>query len=327
VSTLSAALIVTTLAGCTSNAPTSNTGNTVGSATPTGSSQMPPEPQYTGPVVATFEGGQLTKQELDKQYNLQVVLPGLEKQETKKAFINYYIAWYKYLYQEALKTPGFTYDPKKAQDMENQTVQQLLGTTYKTTDDVYAKLKELGLTQDDLLLISAKGEYLSAYLANQMKGVQVTDASAQAYYDKHKSDYLQVTVDHILVTSLEQGKKVESELKAGAEFAKTADKYSTDPGVKQNHGTYTDQLASTFVPEFAKAAETLPIGQISDPVHSQFGYHVMRVDKRTQLTFAQVKDQIQKQLLSQVQHDKVQAIQKDTGDAAKIHLTVSEADL
>lgn len=319
-----ALILAMSMVGCGA-AGTSNTGNTAANATASG--QMPTEPTYTGPIVAAYQGGELTKQELDKQYNLQVVLPGLEQQESKKAFLTYYIVWYKYLYGQAVKDPTFKYSAQGAQTMADQSIQQLVGTPYKTADDVKAKMKQLGLTENDMLLLAAKGEALKNYLTNEMKSVQVTDASAQQYYDAHKSDFIQVTVDHVLVSTQDQAKKVESELKAGADFAKTADKYSIDPGVKQNHGTYADQLASSFVPEFAKAAETLPIGQISDPVHTQFGYHVMRVDKRTQLTFDQAKDQIQKQLLPQLQNQKEQDIYSTATKSANIQMKVKEADL
>jgi foldase protein PrsA len=326
-STLGAVLVMASISGCGVHSSTDNTVNGTSVTNTVGSAQMPPEPHYTGQVVATYAGGQLTKPELDAQYNLQVVLPGLDKQESKKDFVTYYVVWYKYLYGQASKEPGFTYDPKQAQSMVDQSVQQMLGTNYKTADDVYAKMKDLGLSKNDLLLLAAKGEALKVYLTKQMQGVTVSDSDAKAYYAAHKSDFVQVTVNHVLVASLDEAKKVEAQLKAGADFAKTADKYSTDPGVKQNHGAYADQLASTFVTEFAKAAETLPIGQISDPVHTQFGYHVMRVDKRTQQSFDQVKDTIVKQMLPQLQQQKEQSIYKAATTAAKIQIKAKDADL
>ncbi|MCL6593866.1 MAG: peptidylprolyl isomerase, partial [Alicyclobacillus sp.] len=165
------------------------------------------------------------------------------------------------------------------------------------------------------------------YLLDQMKTVQVTDQQAQDYYNQHTSDYLQVTVDQILVSSLDQAKNIEAQLKAGANFQKLADQYSIDPGVKENHGTYSDQLVSSFVPEFAQACKTLPIGQISDPVQTQYGYHILRVDKRTQLSFDQVKDNIKQQLLQQAQNDKEQEIYQSALKAANIQIKVKDDQL
>jgi foldase protein PrsA len=305
------------LAGCGNGG---GQANQTSSAQNTAAATLPPARSYSGPVVATYQGGKLTKSELDTEYNLQVVLPGLQQRESKKAFVTYYIVWYKYLYQEAKKQKGITIDVAQANQAADQSLAQLVGQQYKTQQDVNNKMTSLGLNKNDLVRLAAKGQYLQQYLQSQVKGLNVTDAQAQQYYNQHKSDYIQVTVDHILVKTEAEAKKIEAQLKAGANFKAMADKYSIDPGVKQNHGTYANQLASQFVPAFAKAAETLPIGKISNPVHSQYGYHIMRVDKRTQLSFAQVKSQIDQTLLPQMQNQKEQSIYQAAVSSAKINI-------
>ncbi|MCL6593278.1 MAG: peptidyl-prolyl cis-trans isomerase [Alicyclobacillus sp.] len=329
---LVAVLTLAWTAGCGGPSPANNTAGSAATATnntanATSNAPLPPEAAFTGPVVATYTGGELRKDELDKQYNLQVVLPGLEQQESKKDFVSYYIVWYKYLYNQAQQLKDVQADPAGARQWAQQSLQQLVGTTYKTQADEQAKMQTLGLTEDDLARLAMKNAYIRQYLLDQMKTVQVTDQQAQDYYNQHKTDYLQVTVDQILVSSLDQAKQIEAQLKAGANFQKLADQYSIDPGVKENHGTYSDQLVSSFVPEFAQACKTLPIGQISDPVQTQYGYHILRVDKRTQLPFDQVKDDIKQQLLQQAQNNKEQEIYQNALKAANIQVKVKDDQL
>jgi len=105
----------------------------------------------------------------------------------------------------------------------------------------------------------------------------------------------EVHARHILVASEDEAKAVVAELKSGADFAKLAKEKSKDPGAAEGGdlGYFTKEQ---MVPEFAEVAFKLDKGQISDPVKTQFGWHVIRVeDKRTRPTptFDEVKSQIE----------------------------------
>jgi foldase protein PrsA len=271
-------------------------------------------------VVAKYDTGQLTKGELDKQYNLQVVLPGVESQKTKQSFIKDYIVWYKQVYQDALKQ--VKPDPKKAQDLANQAIAQLATTSYKSQSDVLNKMKSLGLTKDDLVQFMEQLQVIQDYLMDKSK---VTDKAAEAYYSAHPADFTPVSVHHILVKTLAEAQNIEKQLKAGANFEKLADKYSQDPGVTQNHGAYENMPPYQFVPEFAHACETQPIGAIGDPVHTQFGYHIIRVDKRSNkpLPFSQVKSD----LVNKLEQEKQKAIYDAAVKRAKIQVVAKASDL
>ena len=312
------------LIGC---GPTNNTTNNTTQAGAPTNLNLPKDPTYTGPIVAKFNGGELTKQEFDAEYNLQVVLPGLTSHESKADFLNYYVVWYKYLYAKAIKTAQTPVNTAQAQQLADQSIQQLVGAQFKTKQDVLNKLKSMNLSEDDLVRLAEKGQILQEYLQSQLKGVTVSDKDAEAYYKAHQSDYIQVTVDQILLSSEQKAKQIQAQLKAGANFAKLADANSIDPSVKQNHGHFADQMASSFVPQFAKACETLPIGQISDPVQTQFGYHILKVDSRKQLSYSQVADQIKQQLLPQAQRAKEQSLFNSAKQSADIKLTVKASDL
>ena len=122
----------------------------------------------------------------------------------------------------------------------------------------------------------------------------VTDEAMHKVYDeavKQMPPEEEVHARHILVATEDEAKEIEAELKKGADFATLAKEKSKDPGAADGGdlGYFTkDQM----VPEFADAAFKLDKGQISDPVKTQFGWHIIKVeDKRTKPTptFDEVK--------------------------------------
>lgn len=125
----------------------------------------------------------------------------------------------------------------------------------------------------------------------------VSDEAMHKVYDeavKQAAPEQEVHARHILVATEAEAKDIIAELKKGADFATLAKQKSKDPGAAEGGdlGFFTkDQM----VPEFSEVAFKLDKGQISDPVHTQFGWHVILVeDKRTKPTptFEEVKPQL-----------------------------------
>ena len=144
----------------------------------------------------------------------------------------------------------------------------------------------------------------------------VTDQDLQAYYDQHRDEYRQaeqVKVTHILIKTPLPGpdgkvdekgvegarKKAEDvlkQVKAGGDFAKLAGQYSDDPGSAKNGGELGWIGRGRTVPEFEKAAFSLPKGQTSDLVKSSYGFHIIRVEDKQDAhvkTLAEVKSEIE----------------------------------
>jgi peptidyl-prolyl cis-trans isomerase C len=138
---------------------------------------------------------------------------------------------------------------------------------------------------------------MEALLRETGKAALTDDAMHQVYAEavKQMANEQEVHARHILVPTEDEAKAIEAQLKGGADFATLAKEKSKDPGAADGGdlGYFTkDQM----VPEFAEAAFKLDKGQISEPVHSQFGWHIIKVeDKRTKPTptFDQVKGQIE----------------------------------
>src|SRR3954462_7162436 len=167
-------------------------------------------------------------------------------------------------------------------------------------------------------------------LAVEGKAATTDDNMKKVYEEAAKqiSGEQEVHARHILVETEDQAKKIESDLKKGADFAELAKKESKDPGASDGGdlGFFTkDQM----VPEFSAAAFALEPGKISDPVKTQFGWHVIKVEeKRTRKApdFEQVKPQIETYVVRKAQADyvaklrtpaKVERLDKPDDAAAK----------
>ena len=146
-------------------------------------------------------------------------------------------------------------------------------------------------------------------LAVEGKAATTDDAMKKVYEEASKqiTGEQEVHARHILVETEDEAKAVEDELKKGADFAELAKKKSKDPGASDGGdlGFFTkDQM----VPEFSAVAFALEPGKISDPVKSQFGWHIIKVEEkraRKAPDFEQVKAQIETYVTRKAQADYV----------------------
>ncbi len=155
---------------------------------------------------------------------------------------------------------------------------------------------------------------MEALLRNAGKAAQTDDAMHKVYDDavKKMAPEEEVHARHILVATEDEAKAIEAQLKAGADFATLAKEKSKDPGAA-NGGDLGYFTKDQMVPEFAAAAFKLDKGQISDPVHTQFGWHIIKVeDKRIKPTptFDEVKGQIENYVVHRAQAQLVDNLRK-----------------
>lgn len=135
------------------------------------------------------------------------------------------------------------------------------------------------------------------YFEKSVKG-SISDAVAKGIYDdkvKMLPQEEEIQARHILVASEEKAKELADNLSKGGDFAQLAKENSTDPGSKDNGGLLGYFDKGQMVPEFEKAAFELKAGELSKPVKSQFGWHIIKVDDRRQKklpTFEEVKDRL-----------------------------------
>jgi len=190
-------------------------------------------------------------------------------------------------------------------------------------------VKEMSSIQHDQLLAQTLVQDLGA-------NMKPDEAAERAYYDAHKNDFETAKARHILISvkgapgapgkdkkpltdeeALAKAKDIREKIVKGGDFAALAKVESDDPGSAANGGEYTVSH-NQMVKEFDAAVWSLPIGQVSEPVKTQFGYHIIQVESRGVKPFEEAKLQIEAKMKPEMQ-------KKAIDDAkAKVPVTISD---
>ena len=204
-------------------------------------------------------------------------------------------------------------------DKVNKEIERYKKQFYGGSDARYEKaVKQQGLT-DDQAREAIRQQLISQALFKKVTGdVKVSDADITQYYNTHKTQYVQPEtreVRHILVTKKALADSLYQQLKNGGNFAKLAKQYSKDPGSAANGGKLTVSKGQT-VPQFDKTAFSLKTGQISQPVHTQYGYHIIQalsaVKAASTTSIDKVRASIRQQLQQQKKNDEITKWLEDT---------------
>ncbi len=181
------------------------------------------------------------------------------------------------------------------------------------------KAKSLGLDKDPAVMAKIE-DVKNSILAQELlkkeiqAKVKITDEEVKEYYEKNKDKFKepeQVKARHILIKvdsnaderkwkeAEEKAKQIKERIEKGEDFAKLAKEFSDDPGTKNRGGELGFFAKGRMVPEFEAAAFALKPGEVSDPVKTAFGYHIIQtLEKKSakQKEFNQVKEQIRQML-------------------------------
>jgi len=142
----------------------------------------------------------------------------------------------------------------------------------------------------------------------------ITDEKLKAHYEANKSNYKEgetITASHILVKTEPEAKALLEELKKGKDFEELAKEKSTGPSAPQG-GSLGSFGRGRMVPDFEKAAFALKAGEVSQPVKTRFGWHVIKVTEHTegkQQDFEQAKEEIRKALVTDYIQEMIQELQ------------------
>lgn len=232
--------------------------------------------EQKGPYLAKVGNATITQADYDREFQ---ALPDYAQQlfvdeQGKEKFLNEIINK-EILYQEALK---------KGLDK---------------TPDYQKKLEEF----KKLTLVSGLFE------KEIMSKAKVSDQDVKEYYEKHKEDFTpttQIRASHVLVKTEDEAKKVLERLKKGEKFGDVAKAVSIDSGSAKNGGDLGYFSKGQMVPEFERAAASLDAGQVSIPVKTQFGYHIIKVTDKKKgavIEFEKIKDMVSQRLSGEKQKE------------------------
>ncbi|MFC1690560.1 peptidylprolyl isomerase [Nanoarchaeota archaeon] len=262
-------------------------------------------------TVATINGEEIMLPELQEDYNMFLFLRGIPPEYSSmfplSQFLNVSIEQ-KLLYQEALKQGAEISDEEAVTIVESSLGQ---GVTFASVE---SKLTEVGFTKEEFLG-TMKKQILIMQLLNMTVGTQaeVTDDEIAEYFEDNTADFSEkemVKAAHILIgldnRTEEEAEQLADEVKdmiTDDNFADLVTEYSDDPGSKNTGGEYTFPRGQ-MVKEFEDTAFSLDEGEISDPVKTQFGYHIITLIEKIpaqEADLEDVKDQIKETLVLQKQ--------------------------
>lgn len=277
-------------------------------------------------TVAVVNGEKITRGDLDKNpYTMQLLSQAkqqygedYEKNEeavntikSQKEQILEDMITNKIIEQKAKELKLLPDEKKLKTDMNNQIAQIKKQQFGNSTEQFDAALKAQGFTED-----SFKSMYLSQLREQQMqqkvsdsitKNIKITDKQIEDYYKANQDKYTELPnkmhLAHILVKTKAEAEKVKTRLDKGEDFSKVAKEVSQDTATKNKGGDlgtikYDD---SQYDAQFMAGAKALKGGEISDPVQSSFGYHIIKCIDKVKYPvkpLSKVKDEIKKQLES-----------------------------
>lgn len=130
------------------------------------------------------------------------------------------------------------------------------------------------------------------------EGTVVSDEEVKAFYESHKEDFNLASASHILVATREEAEQARARVKAGEDFATVAKEVSTDPSAQTNGGDLGSFRFADMVEPFAQAAFSMKAGEVSEPVETQFGFHIILSNGVSQQSLTEAQESIRADLLS-----------------------------
>jgi foldase protein PrsA len=265
----------------------------------------------TGVIVATANSQPIYQSEIDDLYNR---LP-LQYQQllTRQQLLNQTIA--RDLLLQAADKEGIVVTDKEV----NELIDSLIAQSGSTRAQVQQQLASRNLTIADMV-----SEYKKQIAINRLlnktvySSVQVSDDEVTSFYNNNKESFEQVRASHILVNSSEEAQRLLDMIRKGADFSDIAKTYSFDKTSAEKGGDLDYFTRSQMVPEFSDAAFKLEVGQLSDVVQTQYGYHIIKVTAKRTVPFEDSKEQIRQALLQSKQSESAQLYIKQLWSQANI---------
>jgi peptidyl-prolyl cis-trans isomerase C len=174
-------------------------------------------------------------------------------------------------------------------------------------------------SQIAILLSTQKRSLMAAEVIDRLTNQAITDEALEAAYNARFADAAleeEFNAAHILVDTLEEAQAVVARLGDGADFAETAREISTGPS-GPNGGDLGWFGVGMMVPEFEAAVIALEVGQVSEPVQTQFGWHVIILNDKRQKA-APTLEQVRDELAAQIQQEAIAKALEDLAASASI---------
>lgn len=205
---------------------------------------------------------------------------------------------------QSMKQEGIKVDPEEVQQEYDAYKESV-----KDSKEWNEFLEKNKIDEDFIKQQIETNIYLQRFQEKVIQDLNLSDEALEKYYNEHKEDYkdVQVQASHILVKTEKEAKEILEKIKAGEDFAELAKKYSQDSSAA-NGGDLGYFGKGMMVSEFEEAAFSLNPGEISDPVKTKYGYHIIKVTdkKEEQKSFEDVKENVKYTLVQKAISDELE---------------------
>jgi len=299
-------------------------------------------PQLKDPV-AVVNGEKITKAQLEEALNEAVQASGMKAEDLTA---EQKMEGYRQILDDLIMDKLLT---KAAEDIKVDQAQvdaeiAKLKTRFPSEEEFQKQLKEVGQTEAKLNEAITKMMKQRQWVDSKVGAkTEVTEAEASDFYNSNKEEFEQpetVKASHVLFLvdkdapedvvkkQLEAAKAAAARAKKGEDFTALAKELSEEPGAKESGGDLGFFSKDRMVPEFADAAFAQTPGDISEPVRTQFGWHVIKVTEKKPAGLTPY-DEVKEQLLAFLKADKqrkaVEGVLKELRDGSKVENTLPPA--
>ena len=201
-------------------------------------------------------------------------------------------------------------DEVKVTDDEINEQLEVTKANFTTEDEFNTALEQSGMTLDEFKENIKKNLLVRKLIESYASKVEVTDEEISEYYNTHIATYTQqagATISHILVDSEEKANEVLEKYNAGTSFEDLAAEYGTD-STKDSGGSlgYIPYETTQYDADFMTGAKLLGEGEVSDPVQTQFGWHLIKADGIQSEDIVQPLDKVKDSIKTIIQNDKAE---------------------
>jgi peptidyl-prolyl cis-trans isomerase C len=224
-------------------------------------------------------------------------------------------------------------------DQELANIAQQYGSQERFAEELAASGQSLDEFKNRLNKLIRQRKWMESQIGSEDT---VTEADARAFYDENTAEFEQpdvVRASHILIrvdedadeetvaAAQKKAADLAAQARGGADFGALAEEFSEDPTAKQNAGDLNFFPKDRMVPEFAEAAFAMEVDTISDPVRTNFGWHVIKVTDKKEaqtLPFDDVKNDIMEYLKENKQQQAVEGVISKLREDAQVEIFIAE---
>lgn len=254
-------------------------------------------------TVAIVDGEKISKDDYKSELSFYASMLA-SQQQLKNSIVTMMVQ--DKLIANDIKKNDIKVDDKEVEDALMQSVQNFGGQENfdKTLDDYNMELDKFKETLKKDLMYKKHREWFD-------ENNKVTDDEIKKYFEDNKDEFAKVDASHILVEDEQTANDIKSRLDNGEDFASLAKEYSKDTASAQNGGALGAFAKGQMVKEFEDAAFSMKEGEISAPVKSQFGYHIIKVNSIKD-SFEDSKEEITKKIKDQKYADYIKKLHEES---------------